>query len=47
MKSTLEKERIKEDIKNLKNWLRNDKNAIFKHSIKDQIKKQKQLLKTL
>jgi hypothetical protein len=47
MKSTLEKERIKEDIKNLKQWLRNDKNAILKHSIKDQIKKQKQLLKNL
>lgn len=47
MESTPEKARIKQDIKNLKNWLRNDKTAIFKHSIKDQIKKQKQLLKTI
>ena len=42
-----EKQRIKEDIKNLKNWLKDDKNAIFKDSIKEQIKTQKQLLKKL
>jgi hypothetical protein len=47
MNPTTEKERIKQDIKNLKTWLKNDKTAIFKHSIEDQIKIQKQLLKTL
>ena len=47
MKTQTEKQRIKEDIKNLKNWLKDDKNAIFKDSIKEQIKTQKQLLKKL
>jgi len=47
MKSTTEKKRIRQDIKNLKNWLKDDANTFLKESIKDQIKKQKQLLKTL
>ena len=45
MKST-EKKRILQDIANLKNWLKDDSNSFLKESIKDQIKKQKQLLKT-
>lgn len=46
MEST-EKKRIRQDIANLKNWLKDDNNSFLKESIKDQIKKQKQLLKTL
>lgn len=42
-----EKKRIKQDIKNLKNWLKDDANLFLKDSIKDQIKRQKELLKTL
>ncbi len=47
MKSTTEKDRIRQDIENLENWLKNCKFPAMKKDIKEQIKTQKQLLKTL